>query len=80
MLLAARVAITAASLLILTALCSAEDAPNKQPCIIGDANMLADGTIVLNLRRTCDGTNVSGTEKYAPGQAGYREMLDHLGG
>jgi hypothetical protein len=58
----------------------AEDAPKKQPVIIGDATMADDGTIVVNMRRTADGMNVSGIIKYRVNDPNYRDVLDHLGG
>jgi hypothetical protein len=57
-----------------------EDSVKKEPFIIGDAVMEADGTIVINLRRTADGINVSGRVKYPVSDPHYREVLDHLGG
>jgi hypothetical protein len=44
----------------------AEDAKKIEPVVIGDAKMLEDGTIIINLRRTADGINVSGIIKYVP--------------
>jgi hypothetical protein len=58
----------------------AEDAPRKQPVIIGDATMAEDGTIIVNMRRTADGMNVSGIIKYGVNDPHYKEVLDHLGG
>jgi hypothetical protein len=52
----------------------------KEPVIIGDANMLGDGTIVVNLRRTADGINVSGVVKYPINDPNYKKVLDHIGG
>lgn len=57
-----------------------DDAPKKQPFIIGDATMTSDGTIIVNLRRTTDGINVSGVVRYPVNDPHYREVLDHLGG
>jgi hypothetical protein len=58
----------------------AEDSLKKEAIIIGDATMEADGTIVMNLRRTADGMNVSARIKYPVSDPQYREVLDHLGG
>ena len=55
----------------------AEDAPKKHSVIIGDATMADDGTIVMNTRRTADG---SGIIKYRVSEPHYKEVLDHLGG
>jgi hypothetical protein len=63
----------------------AEDAPIKQPVII---EMAEDGTIVVNMRRTADGINVSGIVginvsgivKYRVDAPHYKEVLDHRGG
>jgi hypothetical protein len=52
----------------------------KEPFIIGDATMAEDGTIIVNLRRTTTGMNVSGIVKYAVDNPHYKEVLDHLGG
>jgi hypothetical protein len=56
------------------------DPSTTEPFIIGDAKMMEDGTIVMNLRRTGDGINVSGTVKYLVNSPHYKEVLDHLGG
>jgi hypothetical protein len=48
--------------------------------IIGDARMQEDGTIVVNLRRTADGINVSGVVSYPTTHPNYKEVLDHIGG
>lgn len=69
-----------ATLLMIGSAESAEQAPNKEPFIIGDASMTEDGTIVINLRRTTDGIDVSGTVKYAVDDPHYKAVLDHLGG
>jgi len=50
------------------------------PVIIGDAQMQEDGTIVVNLRRTADGINVSGIVRYPTSHPNYKEVLDHIGG
>jgi hypothetical protein len=52
----------------------------NEPVIIGDAQMQEDGTIVVNLRRTADGLNVSGIVRYATSHPNYKEVLDHIGG
>ena len=57
----------------------AEEA-KKEPFIIGDATMTEDGTIIVNLRRTTTGMDVSGMVKYAVDNPHYKEVLDHLGG
>jgi len=54
--------------------------PAKPVVMIGDATMAEDGTITLNMRRTADGMNVSGTIKYSPRDPHYQEVLDHIGG
>ncbi|NVO17510.1 MAG: hypothetical protein HXX10_26075 [Rhodoplanes sp.] len=53
---------------------------SKEPVIIGDAQMQDDGTIVVNLRRTADGINVSGIVRYPTSHPNYKEILDHIGG
>lgn len=48
---------------------------------IGMAKMAEDGTLVLDLR--AEGPNAvvgHGRVTYAPGDAHYQEVLDHLGG
>jgi hypothetical protein len=52
----------------------------KEPVIIGDAQMQDDGTIIVNLRRTADGINVSGVVTYPTSHPNYKEVLDHIGG
>jgi hypothetical protein len=52
----------------------------KESPIIGDATMTEDRTIVVQMRRTADGKNVSGVAKYAVGDPHYHEVLNHLGG
>jgi hypothetical protein len=69
-----------AMLLMIGSVGLAEDAPKKQPFIIGDARMTEDGTIVVNLRRTADGINVSGIVKYTVDDPHYTAVLNHLGG
>jgi hypothetical protein len=56
------------------------EAPKKDAVIIGDARMTEDGTIIVNMRRTADGINVSGIVKYRVDDPHYKEVLDHLGG
>jgi hypothetical protein len=75
-----RTAIVLATLLVTTTAGFAEDAPKTVPVIIGDAKMMEDGTIIMNLRRTADGENVSGIVKYRTNSRDYKEVLDHLGG
>jgi hypothetical protein len=58
----------------------AQGPAKTEPFIIGDATMTEDGTIVVNLRRTRDGMNVSGIVKYPVNSPHYKEVLDHLGG
>jgi hypothetical protein len=58
----------------------AEDAPKPPPVMIGDATMQDDGTIVVNLRRTADGINVSGIVRYRVDDPHYKEVLEHIGG
>ena len=48
--------------------------------IIGDAIMQDDGTIVVRLRRTTDGRNVSGSVSYRVSDPHYQAVLDHIGG
>ena len=68
------------ALIVAPTLATAEETARKPPVIIGDAKMLADGTIVVNLRRTADGINVSGIKEYPVGDPYYKKVLDHLGG
>jgi len=75
-----RTAVALAMLLVTSSAGLAEDSLKKEPFIIGDAVMEADGTIVINLRRTADGINISGRVKYPVNDPHYREVLDHLGG
>jgi hypothetical protein len=56
------------------------DAQKTEPFYIGDATMVDDGTITVNLRRTTDGRTVVGTVKYPVDDPHYREVLDHIGG
>jgi hypothetical protein len=70
----------AAVVMIMASPAIAEDAPRKQPVIVGDARMLDDGTIVINMRRTADGINVSGVFNYPVTDPHYKEVLDHIGG
>jgi hypothetical protein len=75
-----RTAAVLTALLVMISAGFAEDAPKKQPFIIGDARMTSDGTIIVNLRRTTDGINVSGVVRYPVNDPHYQEVLDHLGG
>jgi hypothetical protein len=73
---------TAAVLTVLLVMISAgfaEDAPKKQPFIIGDATMTSDRTIILNLRRTTDGINVSGVVRYPVNDPHYQEVFGSSG-
>jgi hypothetical protein len=47
---------------------------------IGTATMNNDGTIVLHLVRTADGTPAEGFFTYSPGDPQYEVLLHHLGG
>jgi hypothetical protein len=75
-----RTVMAALLVMTLTSVGYGEDAPKKQPVIIGDATMAEDGTITVNMRRTADGIIVSGIVKYRVNDPHYREVLDHLGG
>jgi len=75
-----RTAVVLAVLIMLRSAGFAQDPPKTEPFIIGDAKMMEDGTIVVNLRRTRDGINVSGIVKYPANSPHYKEILDHLGG
>jgi hypothetical protein len=75
-----RTALVLAALTMLKSAGFAEDAKKIEPVIIGDAKMMEDGTIIINLRRTADGVNVSGIVKYPINSRDYKEVLDHLGG
>jgi hypothetical protein len=75
-----RTAIALAMLLASSLSGLAEDSLKKEPFIIGDAVMEADGTIIINLRRTADGIHVTGRVTYPVSDPRYREVLDHLGG
>jgi hypothetical protein len=68
------------SLVILSSLGLAEAAQAKERAIIGDATMTEDRTIVVRLRRTADGINVSGVVKYSVNDPHYSDVLNHLGG
>jgi hypothetical protein len=72
--------ILAAAGMMMTPPALAEDAPGKEPVIVGDARMLDDGTIVINMRRTADGINVSGVFNFPVTDPHYKEVLDHIGG
>lgn len=50
------------------------------PDSIGVATMRPDGTIVLELRAEGGGAIGDGSIEYAPSDADYRYVLDHLGG
>src|SRR3978361_1302968 len=52
----------------------------KESVMIGDAQMLEDGTIVVNLRRTADGIHVSGVVRYLVNDPNYKKVRDHTGG
>jgi len=75
-----RTAVALAMLIMLRSAGSAQDPPMTEPFITGDAKMMEDGTIVVNLRRTREGINVSGIVKYPINSPHYKEVLDHLGG
>jgi hypothetical protein len=79
-----RTTVALAALLMITsagfAQDASKDAPKKTPFYIGDATMTDDRTIIVRLRRTTDGINVSGTVKYPVDSPHYKEVLDHLGG
>jgi hypothetical protein len=79
-----RTTVALAALLMITSVGFAQDAskdaPKKNPFYIGDATMTDDRTIIVRLRRTTDGINVSGTVKYPVDSPHYKEVLDHLGG
>jgi hypothetical protein len=79
-----RTTVALAALLMITsagfAQDASKDAPKKNPFYIGDATMTDDRTIIVRLRRTTDGINVSGTVKYPVDSPHYKEVLDHLGG
>jgi hypothetical protein len=47
---------------------------------IGEANMLEDGTIVLNLRAETDGAIGHTRFTYRPGDEEYQSIIEHLGG
>ncbi len=49
---------------------------------IGTATMLADGTIVLDLRAGADPGGAKGDARlrYPPGHPQYREIMEHVGG
>ena len=57
-----------------------QEAPKKAPFYIGDATMSEDRTIIIRMRRTTDGMNISGTKRYPVTAPDYKEVLDHLGG
>jgi hypothetical protein len=75
-----RIAVAVVMLIMLRSAGFAQDPPKAEPFIIGDAQMMEDGTIVVNLRRTRDGMNISGIVKYPVDSPHYKEVLDHLGG
>ena len=70
-----RTAVALAMLIMLRSVGFAQDPPKTEPFIIGDAKMMEDGTIVVNLRRTRDGINVSGIVKYPVNSPHYKEVL-----
>ena len=76
----ARTAAALAALMMSGFVGLAEDAQSKDPSIIGDATMTADRTIIIRMRRTTDGKNVSGTITYAINNPHYKDILKHLGG
>jgi hypothetical protein len=56
-------------------------APAIQPGSIGSATMLADRTIVMNLRASGPGPQIGDAQlRYPPSHAKYQEVLRHLGG
>ena len=65
---------------LLTAIVLAGPGLAQERAVIGDALMSDDGTIVIRMRRTTDGKNVSGEVSYRVGDPHYKEVLDHLGG
>ena len=71
-------ALLAITIVVLLGLAGAGEA--REAVIIGDASMLEDGTIVINMRRTADGIDVSGVITYKVADPHYQEVLDHLGG
>lgn len=75
-----RPAIAVATLFMCCSAAMAEGTPKREPVIIGDATMTADRTIIINLRRTADGMNISGIAKFPVNDPHYKEVLDHLGG
>jgi hypothetical protein len=53
----------------------------RLPDSVGEARMLEDGTLVLDLRATDGAGRVGDARFYYPkSHAEYREVLDHLGG
>ncbi len=54
--------------------------PPAAPTSIGEATMLEDGTLVLDLVAAAGGTRDHGRVTYAPGDPQYAEVLEHLGG
>jgi hypothetical protein len=71
-------ALIAAAITVLIGL--AAEGQANEPVVIGDARMLEDGTIVVNLRRTADGIHVSGVVRYPVNDPNYKKVLDHIGG
>jgi hypothetical protein len=59
---------------------AAADAPATPAPSIGEATMLEDGTLVLDLVATAGGTRGHGRVTYAPSDPQYAEVLEHLGG
>jgi hypothetical protein len=59
---------------------STSTSPTAAPSI-GSATMLADRTIVMNLRASGPGPQLGdGQVRYPPSHANYQEVLRHLGG
>lgn len=56
------------------------DAAAAPASSIGEATMLEDGTLVLDLVATAGGTRGHGRVTYAPSDPQYAEVLEHLGG
>ena len=54
--------------------------PPAAPAPIGEATMLEDGTLVLDLVATAGGTHGHGRVTYAPSDPQYAAVLEHLGG
>ena len=54
--------------------------PNQEQRSIGQASMLADGTIILRLRAEGPGTIGDAMFTYKPGDKDYQSTLHHVGG